>query len=294
VNLARPPAAANAIAARSAPREFPFTEREFDRIARILHDRTGIDMPRSKEALVYARLAKRLRQLGLDGFGAYLKLVEAPDSDELDDMLAALTTNVTRFFREPHHFDDMRNRLLPGLAAAAKKRTRVRFWSSACSTGEEPYSMALTLLETLPEAPGLDVRILATDINGHVLRRAAEGVYPRAAVAAAPPELVRKYFRTRDDDTVQATDELRSLIAFLPLNLMGDWPMRGQFDAIFCRNVAIYFNDEGQARLWRRLAEKLAPGGHLYIGHAERVTGPAVDLLQPCGVTAYARRSGES
>ncbi len=279
---------------QAAPREFPFSEREFDKIAKRLFEEAGIDMPRAKEPLVYSRLAKRIRQLGLKGFPDYIDLIEAPGTDEIEHMLVALTTNVTRFYREPHHFEDLARIVMPALVEKARKRQRVRLWSAGCSSGEEPYSIALSVLQAMPDAGAHDVKILATDINTKVLRMGRAGLYPAQALAPAPKALVEKYFAPAEDGVMQACEALRAMVFFRPLNLMGDWPMRGQFDVIFCRNVAIYFDEATQATIWRRLTEKLLPGARLYIGHSERICGPAAQMLATDGVTAYRRIAGAS
>lgn len=276
----------------SAPREFAFNEREFDKIVAQLRLVAGIHMPRSKEPLVYSRLAKRIRQLGLTSFAEYCKLVEDPKSHEIEHMLVALTTNVTRFFREPHHFEDLRRNIMPDLAERARARGRVRLWSAGCSSGQEPYSIALTVLETLPEARNLDVKILATDINTQVVGEAADGRYPKEQVSSVPEALRRQYFEEDGPEHVCAKSQMQDLIAFRSLNLIGDWPFKGKFDVIFCRNVAIYFDDEVQALVWQRLTERLVPGGRLYIGHSERITGPASAMLKTDGVTTYTRLDG--
>jgi chemotaxis protein methyltransferase CheR len=286
------PADAADFAKRSAPREYAFSEREFDRIVAILRAEAGIDMPRAKEPLVYSRLAKRIRQLGLDTFKDYIALLEHPGQHEIEHMLVALTTNVTRFFREPHHFDDLRTRVMPGLIEKARARQRVRIWSAGCSSGQEPYSIALTVLDCLPDARSHDLRILATDINTAVLAEAAQGDYAAEAVQPAPQALRARHFRDAGGGRLQASDELRGLIAFRQLNLMGDWPMKHAFDVIFCRNVAIYFDEETQQGLWRRFAERLVAGGRFYIGHSERVAGPASAMLRTDGVTTYVRTGG--
>ena len=277
---------------RAAPREFPFSDREFDKIAKRLYEEAGIDMPRAKEPLVYSRLAKRIRQLGLTGFPDYIALIENPGGDEIEHMLVALTTNVTRYFREPHHFDDLARVIMPALMEKARKRQRVRLWSAGCSSGEEPYSIALTVLQAMPDARSFDVKILATDINTHVLRVGRAGLYSAQALTPAPKALIERYFSPAEDGVLRAGEELRSMVFFRPLNLMGDWPMRGQFDVIFCRNVAIYFDESTQATIWRRLSEKLRPGARLYIGHSERICGPASQMLVTDGVTAYRRNGG--
>jgi chemotaxis protein methyltransferase CheR len=273
----------------AAPREFPFSEKEFEKIAKQLRAVAGIDMPRAKEPLVYSRLAKRIRQLGLRSFADYCKLVEDPNAHEIEHMLVALTTNVTRFFREPHHFEDLKRRVLPPLITRLKNRGRARIWSAGCSSGQEPYSIALTVLEVLPEAKAYDIRILATDINTQVVAEARAGRYPVDQVSSVPEAMRKRYFEADGSGQVRVTDEARALIVFRELNLMGEWPFKGQFDVIFCRNVAIYFDEDVQATLWRRFAERLNPGGRLYIGHSERVGGPAAQLLRTDGVTAYTR-----
>lgn len=258
--------------------EFLFTEEDFKRIASFLKEASGIHLQEAKATLVYSRLAKRLRKVGMRTFHEYLSFIATPSgAEERDAMLAALTTNVTRFFREPHHFDHLRDSVLARLAASVRGGARLRLWSSACSTGQEPYSMALTLLSAIPEATRLDVRILATDIDPVVVDTARAGVYSEEAVSAIPAALRDKWMsRERESGRTiwRAGAEMRSLIAFNTLNLIGEWPMRGKFDAIFCRNVVIYFEEHTQARIWTRFRSFLHPHGRLYIGHSERVDVP--------------------
>ncbi|MFN3615615.1 MAG: CheR family methyltransferase [Rubrimonas sp.] len=285
-------AAAVASAARQAgPREFPFSEAEFLQIAKILRATAGIDMPAAKEPLVYSRLAKRLRALGLRSFREYCALIADPSSDERIQMLSALTTNVTRFWREPHHFEDLRRKVLPPLVERARAGGRVRIWSAGCSTGQEPYCIAMCVLEALSDAPSRDVKILATDIDPRVLAEGRAGRYPAESLADAPEALWRRTFVDAGDGTMEAGPQLRSLISFRELNLIGEWPMKGPFDVIFCRNVAIYFDEETQNAIWLRMARLLAPGGKLCIGHSERVGGQAASLLNTDGVTAYTRNA---
>jgi chemotaxis protein methyltransferase CheR len=208
-------------------------------------------------------------------------------------MLAALTTNVTRFFREPHHFDHLRDTVLAPLIARARAGGRVRIWSAACSSGQEPYSAAMTLLAAAPDAVELDIRILATDIDPNVLAEGREGTYAEHLLAGVPDDFHRRWVKPAGLGRALLSEELRALVAFRQLNLIGDWPMQGRFDAVFCRNVAIYFDDDTQQRLWSRFAERLQPGGVLYIGHSERVAGPAATQLRADGVTTY-RLGGEA
>ena len=254
--------------------EFLFTEDDFKKIANILHSHAGTALAEGKAALVYSRLAKRLRTLGLRSFREYCSLVEGQQGvDERQAMMAALTTNVTRFFREPHHFDHLREVLMPKLAERARRGGRVRLWSAACSNGQEPYSMAITVLAALPEAASLDVKILATDIDPNMIAEGRAGIYREDAVAPVPLELRRKWFRKAPGSGWEVAPDLRELVAFRELNLIGDWPMKGRFDAIFCRNVMIYFDRPTQEELVRRLAERLVPGGYLLVGHSESLTG---------------------
>jgi len=271
--------------------EFAFTEGDFRKIAAMLHGDAGIALPDDKATLVYSRLAKRLRALGLQSFKDYCALVAGRDGvDERQRMLAALTTNVTRFFREPHHFDHLKERVLPPLLANARRGGSVRIWSAACSNGQEPYSMAMALLAAMPDAVQHDVRILATDIDPNVVAEGREGVYAETLLSGVPDDYRKRWTRpSRAAGYVQMAEELGELITFRELNLIGDWPMKGTFDAILCRNVAIYFDDPTQHRLWARFAPLLAAGGMLYIGHSERVAGQAAGCYEPAGITAYRR-----
>lgn len=274
--------------------EFVFTAEDFRHIAQTLHAHAGIALSEGKAALVYSRLAKRLRLLGLRSFRDYCALIDGAEGvDERQAMMAALTTNVTRFYREPHHFDHLRDKVMPGLAAKARAGGRVRLWSAACSNGQEPYSMALTVLDVLPEAAELDVRILATDIDPNMVAEGAAGVYSDDLLAPVPAAS-RKHFVpvAGAPGRFSADAALRRLVSFKELNLIGDWPMRGRFDVIFCRNVVIYFDDATQERVWGRFTPILNPGGVLYIGHSERVTGPAAQQLQPAGLTTYVKGAG--
>ena len=178
-------------------------------------------------------------------------------------MLTALTTNVTRFFREPHHFDHLRDRVMPRLAETARRGGRVRLWSAACSSGQEPYSMAITVLAALPEAPELDVKILATDIDPTDPGRGARGRLLRRRHRARAPAAARAWFRRTamgGPRPWRVSDEVRSLVAFRELNLIGEWPMQGRFDVIFCRNVVIYFDEPTQEQVWSRFVAQDEPG----------------------------------
>lgn len=272
--------------------EFLLTADDFACLAAMLHADAGIDLSVSKATLLYSRLAKRLRVLGLSDFEQYCALLADPQQQpERREMLAALTTNVTRFFREPHHFDHLRTQVLPPLLAAAQKGARVRIWSAACSSGPEPYSIALTILGLMPDAAKHDVRILATDIDPNMVAFGRAGRYGDEALSPVPLAMRQRWFRPCAEG-MEAGDDLRRLVGFRELNLIGEWPMRGQFDAILCRNVVIYFSEATQARVWSRLTPMLRPGGWLYIGHSERLSGPAVSQYETAGITTYRRRGG--
>jgi chemotaxis protein methyltransferase CheR len=276
--------------------EYRMTKRNFREIAAMLYADAGIYLPDTKAALVYSRLAKRLRKLDLENFEDYCRLVAgAGGAGERREMLSALTTNVTRFFREPHHFEHLSAHVLPRLLDSARRGGRVRLWSAACSTGQEPYSIALTVLALNPNAASLDLKILATDIDPRVVAEGRRGVYGESALADVRPELRKRYFApwgARGSQEREAAENLRRLISFRTLNLNADWPMKGGFDVIFCRNVAIYFDEPTQQTAWARFASKLEPNGWLYIGHSERVTGPAASRFASEGVTAYRLKNG--
>jgi chemotaxis protein methyltransferase CheR len=274
--------------------EFAFSWADFHKIAALVHGEAGIVLPESKVNLVYSRLAKRLRAIGLRSFRDYCALVETEDgADERQALIAAMTTNVTKFFREPHHFDHLRAHVLPALAAAARAGGKVRLWSAACSSGEEPYSIALSLLNVMPDAARHDVLILASDLDPDMLARARAGAYPAARLADIPANLRGNGIETgtaEGERMFMFGDPVKKLIRFRQLNLLHDWPVRGKFDAIFCRNVMIYFDQPTQDRIWAGFARHLAPGGPLYIGHSERI---ATDKqpFELCGQTTYRLRS---
>jgi chemotaxis protein methyltransferase CheR len=270
--------------------EFALTARDFEAIAGILMKEVGISLGAGKANLVYSRLGKRLRALGLSSFAQYVTLVSAHQGEaERQAMIAALTTNVTRFFREPHHFEHLKTKILPGLIARARDQQPIRLWSAASSSGQEAYSMALTLLSQMPEAPKYDIRILATDIDPNMLAMGEAGIYDAALLEPVPQPLRQRYFAPAPDGSgrMQAAEELRGLVKFRKLNLIGHWPMRGPFQVIFCRNVVIYFDSPTQEKIWTRLAPLLDRQGALYIGHSERVSGPAEASFRGDGITIY-------
>jgi chemotaxis protein methyltransferase CheR len=292
------PATATPTRKREAPLidgEFPLTRDDFQKIVDVARSDAGIDLCEAKASLVYSRLTKRLRSLQLESFASYCELLSNGDSrDERQHMVAALTTNVTRFFREQHHFEHLQAHVLPPLVARVRAGGAIRIWSAACSSGEEPYSIALSVLSVIPDAVSLNVKILATDIDPGVLEKGRKGAYSESSMTPVAPDLRRRWFAPFDlgggEKGWQATEELRKLITFRQHNLMGSWPMKGPFDAIFCRNALIYFREEDQATVWRRFAPLLTPGGMLYIGHSERLFGEAATLFANEAITTYRRR----
>jgi chemotaxis protein methyltransferase CheR len=258
----------------SAPGEVALTAAEFSRVCTILYDIAGIAMKPGKEGLVRSRLTKRLRAGGHATYSQYFDFVESPaGSAELVVMVDALTTNKTSFFREAAHFDLLRSAILP-----EHEKTGITLWSAGCSSGEEPYTLSMVLGEALPAPARAASRILATDISHRVLDRAKAGLYTKDQFADVPPELARRWWSKRTEhgaELYQATPALRAGIHFARLNLMERWPMRGPFDAILCRNVMIYFDKPTQQKLVQRYWELLRPGGHLFVGHSESLTGLA-------------------
>ncbi|MBE9638269.1 CheR family methyltransferase [Salipiger mangrovisoli] len=277
------------VAADALPGEFAFTDADFEALARLARSEFGLSLAVSKKPLVYSRLARRLRARGLGSFRDYMALLDLEsESAERLELVSALTTNVTSFFREKHHFETLCEALIPELGL----QRRVRIWSAGCSSGQEPFSIAMTLLNFLP--PGTrDTRILATDIDPAILRKARQGRYAAEDCETVPADYRHRWLRpvAGEPEMVETGPDLRALISFAELNLICDWPFNGPFDAIFCRNVAIYFDQETQQRLWTRFSGMLRAGGFLFIGHSERLSGPALAEFTTAGVTTYRKRA---
>jgi chemotaxis protein methyltransferase CheR len=255
-------------------------QKTFDGFKRLILEKSGICLGPQKESLVCARVGKRMRQLGMDRFEEYLAHVEGDDSgQELVQLLDVISTNVTSFFRESIHFDLLAQYLR---AWSDQGQRRFRIWSAASSTGEEPYTIAMTLLETLGQVRGLDARILATDISTRVLEACKRGAYAAEKVEAVPAALRARYFHRERNDPNNihfVGDELKRLIAFSRLNLSAPpFPMKGPMDVVFCRNVMIYFDNQVRTALLKEVHRLLRPGGYLFIGHAETLAGLPVDF----------------
>lgn len=251
-------------------------EREFTFLAGLIKQQTGIVLGDNKREMLQARLAKRVRQLKLDSFEEYCDLLTGPDGEaELGRTLNAVTTNLTRFFREPHHFEHLSQVALPKLAKRRGDGRRLRLWSAGCASGEEAYTLGMVLHSTVHDIERWDARILATDIDTDMIARGKAGRYDASQAELVPGDLHSRYLRHLADQPrhVEVSDAIKRLIAFKPLNLLGPWPMKGPFDVIFCRNVVIYFDRETQIRLFQRIADILADDGYLYIGHSESLYG---------------------
>jgi len=270
---------------------------EFERIAAVLQAEAGIELTEGKLPLVHSRLSGRLRSLGLQSYRAYCDYVESAEGQgERLEMLSVLTTNVTRFFREPHHFDYLRKDLIPDLTRVLRRGGKVRAWSAGCASGEEPYSLALTFLENVPDISRLDFRILATDIDPAILRQASAGLYSGLALSQVPAEQKAAYFRPCPSgaDAWEVGPEIRGLVTFRRLNLIGSWPFNRPFDLIMCRNVVIYFGADTKATVWSRLVGTVRPGGWLITGHSERLSDEAAADMEPLYTTTYRRRDPNS
>ena len=269
-------------------RDIPFSDADFSAIARLARSEFGLNLSESKKPLVYSRLSKRLKARNIDSFNNYLNLLNKNEEvEEKLELISALTTNVTSFYREKHHFETLTEESLSVLANKAKSNQRVRIWSAGCSSGQEPYSIAMTLQECIPGVEKLNVKVLATDIDPKIVSRARYGVYSMDEATGIPKETAKKYTKFSEKGELQICESTKQMITFAELNLMNEWPFNGPFDAIFCRNVAIYFDPETQQNLWSRFCDKLVPDGLLFIGHSERVTGAASNQLSAVGITTY-------
>ncbi|HYD30460.1 MAG TPA: protein-glutamate O-methyltransferase CheR [Azospirillaceae bacterium] len=297
--MSRPPHHTGTIDTDGAPspggrREFPFERRHFDMIARLLYQLAGISLAPHKIEMVYSRLARRLRELHLPDFDTYCTMLESEEgAGEIGYLVNALTTNLTHFFREPHHFEHVGKVLLPTVrqaqAGAGRSKPRLRIWSAGCSSGQEPYTLAMMVASQLPDLRSWDARILATDIDTHMVDTARRGVYAPDQADGIPGNLRERFtHRVREggDTSLSMSDDLRRLITFKALNLMESWPMKGPFDAIFCRNVLIYFDRSGRTQVIEKFHHLLAPHGFLYLGHSESLYGVS-DAFHQAGPTIY-------
>lgn len=280
------------------PAEIPLRASEFNLFRELIYKHTGIVLDDNRREMIQSRLRKRLRHLHLSSYREYCDYLTSKDrnGEELQQLINRITTNKTSFFRESHHFDYLRDELFPRLIDQAKRGQRepkLRIWCAAASSGEEPYSLAITVQETFAKYPNWDVRILASDIDTQILEKARAGVYHCDDVAPLPPAMVDRYFdKDTESDTFQVKPSLKQSVAFRQINLLApQWPIHTQFDAIFCRNVLIYFDQATQDTLMRRMGAYLKQDGSLIIGHSESLSRLS-DLYQRIGKTVYLKRQG--
>ncbi len=264
--------------------------KSFKTIADLAYRESGLTLVAEKSSMVQSRLRHRLRDLGLASFSAYCDLIQSDAGRvERGHLISALTTNVSHFFRERHHFETLSNeldRLLPRLRMGGA----MRIWSAGCSNGQEALSAAVTMLEHTPTIHEMDLLILATDIDPQVVQFARHGVYPERLMGGVPAHLRAKYFRQNgagDDTTYEAVPAVRDMVRYNQLNLLGDWPMSRAFDVIFCRNVVIYFDVATQEKLWPRFRQALDPVGVMFLGHSERIIEPPKYGLTCTGPNTY-------
>lgn len=268
-------------------REFPMTNRNFIQIRAIAHQLTGINLSDHKKSMIYGRLARRLRCLGMADFDEYCHLIAQDSSVERVEFINVITTNLTSFFREPHHFTYLTHSILPELQRKNRQSKRIRIWSAGCSTGEEPYSIAMAI-KSIAGLNQWDVKILATDLDSNVVSKAKVGIYSLERVETIP-ERYREYLSINlCDDLVKVKSSVQDMITFKQLNLLHGWPIKGPFDVIFCRNVVIYFDADTQRQLFSRYAELLAADGYLFIGHSENLYNIST-RFKSLGKTIYRR-----
>ena len=273
-------------------REFPMTAADFEFIRQLAKRRSGIELGDHKKEMIYSRIVRRIRVLGLGNFRDYCDYLEQNEDSELTPFINAITTNLTSFFRESHHFEFLHKTVFPEIKRNNGSSRRLRIWSAGCSTGEEPYSIAMTLHQSLGRERW-DARILATDLDTNVLDHARAGVYSRDRVGGLDRDVIKDNFLTVSgpqarEPRVKVKDSIQQYIKFNQLNLLGDWPMKGPFDVIFCRNVVIYFSKDTQRELFERYANIMTPNGFLFIGHSESLHGVS-KRFESIGRTIYRR-----
>jgi len=271
-------------------REFAYTRSDFDHLCKLVDRHTGIQLSTGKEDMLYGRLSRRIRKVGLASFKDYIRLIEQDESsDEFGEFINSVTTNLTSFFREEHHFDYLKHTILPELMRQNSRSRRIRIWSAGSSTGEEPYSIAMTVAETMPQ--GWDVKILATDLDTDVLLHGERGVYDESRVEGLDKAVVHRWFvkNKNEPGKVRVKPELQELIYFRKLNLLQEWPMKGPIDIIFCRNVIIYFDMPTKQKLMDRYANMLVDGGHLFLGHSEAMNNMSTRFSLD-GKSVYSKR----
>jgi len=255
--------------------EHSLSSEEFKFICQLVYDTSGIVLGERKREMVYRRLMRRTRELRISSFKAYYQLLKDDEGIELPNFINSITTNLTGFYREKHHFDYLKQHFIPEHINNFGESKRLRVWSSACSTGEEPYTLAITLMESMSDILNQwDVKILATDLDTQVVEKAKSGIYTMERIEKVDRSIQKKWFqrsKNQHSNDVKVNQKLAQLITFKQLNLLHQWPMNGPFDVIFCRNVLIYFDKPTQSELINRFHELLRPGGILMLGHSESI-----------------------
>jgi chemotaxis protein methyltransferase CheR len=268
---------------------FTLTDQEFKRIAQVVYDHCGIHLNADKRELVRSRLMRLTQNYGHSSYGAYLDgVLKDSSGKQLTEMINRISTNLTSFFREVHHFNYLKEKVLPGLLAKSGP-SRIRAWSAGCSSGEEPYSIAISIAETLSNQNRANVRILASDISTNVLQTAAKGCYDESRISQMDPAILKKFFTQvpgSQPKEYQIKADVGKMLLFKQINLMEKWPITTPLDFIFCRNVMIYFDRETKEKLVNRYADQLQPGGHLFIGHSESLSNIS-HKLKYVGPTIY-------
>lgn len=263
----------------------------FQAIADLAYSESGLILSKDKATMIQSRLRPRLRALQISDFETYSKFLGSEEGQsERPELISALTTNVSHFFRESHHFEILCKSVLDKSLVALRRGGKLRIWSAGCSNGQEACSAAISLIEHTPEVADLDVKILGTDIDRQVVRFARQGRYPEHFLSNVPDPILQRYFfreSSEGDNLYLAKPIISNMITYNPLNLLSSWPMGGKFDVIFCRNVVIYFDGETQRKLWPRFREKLHAGGYLFLGHSERIAAPEQYNFRTAGPTTY-------
>ncbi len=268
-------------------KEFEFTRDDFDYLRKIVTDTTGILADDDKYTMYYSRLARRVRKLNLKSFTEYRAYLNKNRDVEITELVNSVTTNLTSFFRENHHFDFLKETIVPEIMKRGAKKIRV--WSAGCSTGEEPYSIAISLAEAIPDYKNWDIKIMATDLDSNVVQKASSGVYDVSRVDGIEKNILKKYFKKgtgSNSGFVKVSSDLMKLISFGQLNLLHYWPITDTMDFIFCRNVVIYFDKPTKNKLVERYAKIMVPNGYLFMGHSETLY-KSTDQFQLLGKTIY-------
>lgn len=272
-------------------KEFEFSDQNFNKIRQIIMAHSGIVLNEAKRDMVYSRLVRRLRKTGCASFDAYCALLDDPSHEEFTHFINALTTNLTSFFRENHHFELLASKVLPDVMQWHQTDRRIRIWSAGCSTGMETYSIAIVVKEVVPQNSGWDVKILATDLDTNVLETARQGIYDIDKITGVSPQRYQTWFLEgsgKHQGKAKVSRKLRDLVTFRPLNLLQPFPFKGPMDIIFCRNVVIYFDKDTQRQLFAKFAKIQNKNGYLFIGHSETLYN-VTDQYQLIGQTLYQR-----